>query len=210
MAATNLTISNVALSRVGVAKTITVIDDTTPEGRAINALFTPLRETLLTRYPWHFAQKRAFLTQVAEWTSLTTNTRYDSWAFWYTIPTDLLKAHGLWQGDRWPPDAEREPFEIAFNTVAAVNVLYCDLDTSAEAPVELLYTYRLTDPGLFSPEFTDCLQWMLAAELALVLPVKEGLAARLFEQYERAFARATSLTPGFDIPPDVDLISVRG
>lgn len=75
MAADALEIANLALSLIGEAP-ITVLDNTTPAGRACNLHYLPVRDALLRSHPWNFAQVRVALAPapVTELTCGTTST----------------------------------------------------------------------------------------------------------------------------------------
>lgn len=72
MAASKLTVSNLALSLIGAARITTFGETTTEEGRVINAVYDDVRDMVLCEHPWGFAQKRVTLIDM-------TRTEQDDW-----------------------------------------------------------------------------------------------------------------------------------
>jgi len=67
MAITDVSIANMALSRVGSANKLTVLDGTgSEENRQCYLHFEPTRDALLRSHPWNFATKRTRLITQAE------------------------------------------------------------------------------------------------------------------------------------------------
>lgn len=72
MAFTTLSISNIALAKVG-AKLLSAYGEDTTEGDAVSALYETVRDDVLMEHPWSFAQKRASLIDI-------TRPAADDWA----------------------------------------------------------------------------------------------------------------------------------
>lgn len=75
MAFTTLSISNIALAKVG-AKLLTTFGEDTTQGDAVDAIYETVRDDILSEHPWSFAQKRAALIDitrpdVGDWATAT-------------------------------------------------------------------------------------------------------------------------------------------
>jgi len=165
--ATQISIINRALRRIGAGR-IESIDDDDDSARAAKDIWGDVREDLLCRFPWHFAQKTS--APLAELS--TTDPR---WGYSFALPTDCLKplrivANGADTDDEGnidygtiPPNFPDPPFAVTGATLS------CDL----EAPV-LLYTYDLADPTKFSPEFATAFSLGMAVELGYSISAQSG------------------------------------
>lgn len=112
------------------------------------AVFYPLaRDVLLEQYAWTFATKRNTLAPL-------TSTRED-FAYAYALPGDCLKPRKLLL-EGYSSDSESEVFEVEDG------VLYA----GAPSTVTLVYTYKLTSTGKFTPGFISALSFLLASYTA--------------------------------------------
>ena len=176
--ASEASICNRALLRIGVSATIDYLDSPTNEARACKVLYADTRDAILQSLPWPFASQRAALAELP-------GGGRAGFARAFALPADCLHAQEVWCGTRNPTRAQRIPF--ALEADASGQVLLCDLD----AP-ELLYTARVTNPGRFPPLFVDALAWNLAADLAIGLGLEESIAIRARGQYELVWSRAAA------------------
>lgn len=210
--ATNVSICNVALLRVGVTETISSLTEASEASRACNVFFEPARDALLARFAWPFATRRAFLVQIDE-VDEDTDLRKESWAFSYALPTDCLidGAREIWSGTRNPRADQAIPFTTEHDATGDRAILYCGLDSEVDE-VELLYTARLDNPALFPPLFCDALSWLLAAELATALKASDATEAKCRQRYEDALSHATAAAyrAGHDTTPETASLAARG
>ena len=96
MAASNVEIVNLALSKVGSA-TIADWNEATKEGRTATAVFTNVREWLQERYPWNFCLTRVSLTF-----SNATGTNYSNEYTYYSALTNLSNMLRVYEVDNNP------------------------------------------------------------------------------------------------------------
>lgn len=160
-------ICNLALSRLGDDASITSIDpaDGSPQADHCARFYPMARDSLLESHPWSFATRRATLSL------LTSET--DAWQYAYAWPTNCLK---LWAVQHYQsPDytlvATDDDQAIAigyapqpFSVEALTSGVRAILTDQGEAAGR--YTVKVTDPTVFSQQFTDALVWKLAAMIA--------------------------------------------
>jgi len=181
MPATEVGICNKALIKLRV-KRISSLTDGTEEADLCNELYDDTRDQVLEDFPWNFATARYTLAEDSETTS--------GWSYQYVLPSDCVKALSLynpasaaakitynWNRDEWVSGAEI-PFEIAANEAKNTRVLLTD-----QSDAVLIYTARITDPNLFSPQFVEALATCIASKLAVPLRGSAELEQRLTALY---------------------------
>lgn len=140
MAATDTDVINLGLVELGHS----VISDYTTEpgeiGRTLRAIYTMIRDELISEYPWNFAMKRVSLAAGAT----APDGGYFSAAF--PLPDDYLTLRqvGVSLDDR---------IEYQVELVADVRSIVCN----EGAPLPIRYTAKITDPSLFHPMFARAL-----------------------------------------------------
>lgn len=196
--ATVVSICNMALARIGVSSFISNLNEASNEARVLNLFYEQMRDFALRDNDWNFARRRVVLANAG--------TPPTNWAFKYTYPSDCIYARKiLMAGMRNPRNDQRIPFEIA--SEGSQRVIYTD-----QAQAELVYTARITDPTLYDPMFESALAFLLAAEVAMPLTVKESVANAARNGYERvkSLAAAQSANEGFEgAEPESQLITER-
>lgn len=227
MATAEAQICNKALGRIGVK---TWIDDLTTdqseEAEACNVFYVDERDSLLKRFPWPFATKRAQLVLLA-------NESRSGWAYCYALPSDCLQARyiwpnglnqilytpvqpsnlsGVWTNPRTPRYDQRVPYAIEKQTNSDDMMICCDFGSSVNGQPELVYTARITDVSKFSPLFTDALAWLLAQDIAMPLTMNVERYKLAKEEAHEALTlcEAEALKEQQeDVPPDSESIAVR-
>lgn len=198
MATTAEGVCNIALLRLGQRDTIASLGEQSAQARACNALFETARDAVLQLAIWGFATKRALLAAL-------TGEERSGWTYAYALPTDCIAPRLIWPGD-WPvaPDARIPYAEESTGTARLI--------LTNQPDAELVYTARITAVPLFSPLFQQALAWYLAADLALALPVKPGLAAQMQQGFRLALSQAQAANfnqQQESPPPDADAIRAR-
>jgi len=178
--ASDIDICNLALLRLGTRSTIASLGEGSAEANACALIYPTIRDALLTQYRWGFATRRAALADLGAPPT--------PWLFRYAYPTDCLLARAI---DR--PDAALPPipFEVAGDQDQGGNAIRVILTDQPQAV--LLYSARITQPGLFNPAFVEALSWMVAAELAVALTGDKGLAQACLQTAAAAIAGAKAL-----------------
>lgn len=196
MAFTEVQIANLALSRIGIARTISALTDSDQEAVTCNLWYAPLRDEVLTAYPWPFTQKYVTLGLVEEDPN-------DDWAYSYRYPSDCLIARRIVTGNR--NEAVQPPFTVAHDSTGLL--IYTD-----ESDAVLLYTATFTDAARFSATFASALAWRLAAEIASPLAQRDDYRERAMREYHWAIsvAAASALNEEKrDAVPDAEWVRAR-
>ncbi len=191
-------ICNMALSHLGVGKTITNLDtDETPEGDALNVFYTTARRKLL-KFPFGFNERTTDPALVEE--DPTTE-----WGYSYRMPTGALKVSRFLSGLRKDSRDSRVDFRLVGDATGAL--LYTDFeDPTVESLVDV------TDPSLYTPEFTLAFSLLLAV---LISPRLSGLdqkfAVRAEAMYRQAIgeAMADAANNGSDQDLDGEFMDAR-
>ena len=175
MALSEVTICNIALSRVGDKQIISLTEDS-KQARSCKLLYEPERDTLLESYKWNFAGKRRTIAQLSEAPDF-------EYAYQYQLPTDYLNVRELYN--------TTSPYEIEGDKLL--------IDDDA---VYMKYTARITDPNLFKPSFVNCLALKIAAELAVKLADSKTMKNLILEEFFIMIKKAYRLNAIEGDPPD--------
>lgn len=158
MALTNLKIVNMALSKIG-AKTITDFSD--KSDIQLEDTYNHIRDKLLMRHPWNFAQARDTIEPNDDAPDF-------EWDYEYDLPYDYLGNATLYESDA--------DFKIEGNTLLCNdNIIY------------LKYTAQITDVSAYSPLFIELLILELASELAITISNDQVMKDRLLLELEQKF-----------------------
>lgn len=170
--ATDVTIVNAALIRLG-ETTVTALSDDTKPARLANAIYADLRDAVTRAHPWNFALARA---------ELTANASAPTWGYAnaYDLPGDpdhclrVLAVEGEdEQAGRW--------------TVEGRQIL-----SNLSSPIRIVYLRRISDPAETDPLFREALSARLARELAEPLGKSTSLQQAMAELYEAKLREARS------------------
>lgn len=196
--ATDVSICNLALARVGVREFIDSLDGAEAEAQACKVLYAHCRDTLLASFPWPFAQRRASLALVA-------GAERTNWTYAYALPADYLGGQAITGATRTPSSDARVSFTVEGDATSG-RLLLAD-----QEDIEFVYTAAVTDPALFSPLFADALAWLLARELSVTIPNKADYRAQADTMFERQLSRAAAVALGesHEVEPEAQLILAR-
>lgn len=170
--ATDVTIVNAALIRLG-ETTVTALSDDTKPARLASAIYADLRDAVTRAHPWNFALARA---------ELTANASAPTWGYAnaYDLPGDpdhclrVLAVEGEdEQAGRW--------------TVEGRQIL-----SNLSSPIRIVYLRRISDPAETDPLFREALSARLARELAEPLGKSTSLQQAMAELYEAKLREARS------------------
>lgn len=180
--ATDVTIVNAALIRLG-ETTITALSDDTKPARLANAIYGDVRDAVTRAHPWNFALARA---------ELTANANAPTWGYdnAYDLPGDpdhclrVLTIEGEDEhAGRW--------------TVEGRQIL-----SNLSAPIQITYLRRISEPDDTDPLFREALSARLARELAEPLGKSTSLQQAMAEFYGAKLREARS-ADGQEGTPDV-------
>ena len=188
MALNDVALCSRALIRIG-ASPITGFDDGTAESEIAGALYAPVRDALLSAYPWTFASGQVALTQ------LGTDPTAD-YSFAFGLPNDYLRAISAGSGTK----GRGLNYRIARG----------ELHTNASAVV-LSYIFR-PDEAEFPPYFDQALIARLSAEFTIPVTESTSRAEAHFRIAENEFQRARQIDAQQDTPNKIEsftLVDVR-
>jgi len=166
-------ICNLALSHLGVAKTIAdLTTERSVEAGACRAFYETSRDEMLRDGYWPFAKRIVAL-------ALVESAPNDLWAYSYRYPADCKRALRIPNGSRVDTEQTKVQFDISSDATA--RLIFCDLSDA-----ELEYTALITDTSLFDSDFIMALSLRLATYIAP--RVTAGDAFKLGDRSRQLFA----------------------
>lgn len=188
MALTDIGLCSRALIRLG-ANPITSFDDGTAESEIAGALYEPVRDSLLSAYPWTFASGQVDLVK------LSTDPIADYQSA-FQLPTDYLRAISAGSGGK----GRGMHYRIARG----------QLHTNSES-VTLSYIFK-PDESEFPPFFDMALIARLAAEFSIPVTESTSRTQALYSLAAQEYERARQIDAQQDSPNRLEnftLIDVR-
>lgn len=180
MATTQAAVCNLALLRCGVTRRIATIDDEVAEARACKTVYDTCLDNLLAAFDWPFATATVALALVTDFTATTDP--YE-WGYAYRLPTDCVKARHIVSGVR------RDDHTPKFSLSSDASGLLLMTD---EVDPFLVYTARMSDPSLYSGNFSVALAWGIAVEVAPSLSKDLSWSERAEQRYPLAISAAAA------------------
>lgn len=188
MAASNVAIANLALTKLGDLRILNLTDNTKP-AREVNAVFDMTRDYLQRRFSWRFCIKRANL-------AADTSTPLWDWSYQYPIPTDCVR---ILQVGQWYPSPDLSDL---ISTGGQEYVLEGKYILSNQAgPLKLRYLSRVTDPVEFDPAFDMAFSAYLAYILAEPLTASGEQKQMAYNDYRNAIKDAV-IANAIENPPE--------
>jgi hypothetical protein len=179
MAATETTICNQALSKLGARRIIDLTEESA-EARACRLHYVETRDEVLRHHRWNFSIRRVELVQSA-------TVPVYGWAFQYELPVDcirVLEVNGWEIGMR--PDAwEIEGRKLLLN----------------EEQAKIRYIAQVTDCNLFDAIFVEALALKLAAKIALPINGSTKMSEQFLTEYEKVTGSRARRTDAFEGRP---------
>lgn len=188
MALSDIGLCSRALVRLG-ANPITSFNDGTAESEIAGTLYSSIRDSLLSAYPWTFATGQLELSEVVA-------TPVADYQKSFQLPTDYLRAISAGQGGRGRGTNYR--------------IMRGALHTNANEVI-LTYIFRPEEEE-FPPFFDTALITRLSAEFCLPVTESTSRAEALYRIADQEFARARQIDAQQDSPnrlEDFTLIDVR-
>lgn len=223
---TETEICNRALQRIGTRSTIASLTEDSNEARACNLIYASTRDEVLSMAFWNFAKKAATLSLIKSAPGTPTNptgaAQWSSdfpappWQYEYSYPSDCVQFRyiipqidtgivgtplfsittGYTPFSAIPLSAVR--FEIATDSIDGndVNVILTNQYQAIG-----IYTRRITNPSLFSSNFTEALACAIAGKIAQSLSGDRALRNEMFQlaNIQIAAARASDGNEGLTI-----------
>jgi hypothetical protein len=188
MAASNVAIANLALTKLGDLRILNLTDNTKP-ARETNAVFDMTRDYLQRRFSWRFCIKRANLaadTTVPLW----------DWAYQYPLPTDCMR---ILQVGQWYPTPDLSDLISTGGQEYVVEGKY--ILSNQAGPLKLRYLSRVTDPVQFDAAFDMAFSAYLAYILAEPLTASAEQKQMAYNDYRNAIKDAV-IANAIENPPE--------
>jgi hypothetical protein len=188
MAASNVAIANLALTKLGDLRILNLTDNTKP-AREVNAVFDMTRDYLQRRFSWRFCIKRANLaadTTVPLW----------DWAYQYPLPTDCMR---ILQVGQWYPSPDLSDLISTGGQEYVVEGKY--ILSNQAGPLKLRYLSRVTDPVQFDAAFDMAFSAYLAYILAEPLTASPEQKQMAYNDYRNSIKDAV-IANAIENPPE--------
>lgn len=179
MAASETTICNLALGKLG-ARRIIELSEESVEARACRLHYAETRDEVLRHHRWNFAIKRETLV------ALVTPPAF-GWGVQYELPSDCLRVFELNGYDL----AKRPGLWEVEGRVLLTN----------ESEAKVRYISRVTDCNLFDSLFVEALSLKLAAKIAMPVNGSPGMANQFLGEYEKVTGGRARRTDAFESNP---------
>lgn len=189
MALTDLQLTNTALLKLGATK-ITSFSDGSAEADIADALYVPIRDAMLSAYPWSFATTQVSLASPA-------TAPIADYTYAFTLPTDHVRTLSVGSGT----SGSGVNFRLSGTRIQT--------DTN---PIILTYIRKPAETT-FPPYFDLALIARLSAELCVPLTENSARAEVLYRLAEQEFTRARGIDAQQDTPRSItrySLVDVRG
>lgn len=194
MALSQTEIVNLALTRLGQDRVISITDDV-EAARVMRSLWDFTRDAVLAGYPWKFAIKRTSLP------ALAAAPEY-GWERQFTVPEECLRLVQV--GDDYVfYTGLLETFQLEGGVIM----------TNEAAPLRLRYVQRITNVGLWPVLFGRVVAMQLAIDACEKLTTSSAKQTVLNEAYALAVAQARKQS-AIERPPqradNSDWLNARG
>lgn len=202
MATSETEIVNLALVRIGHKRTITSLDEGTPDADVCKVLYGPTRDAVLQAHPWNFAIRRAALSRSADAPAFEFQYKF-ALPSGPTPPYCLKVIRTSWEAipatGSW---VYSEPFVSGYTSLAPYRIegrwLLANEETCA-----IEYVARIKDVSQFSEMFVNALSLKLSAELAMPLADNQQLVRTMAELYQDALREARTADAQEGTPREV-------
>jgi hypothetical protein len=194
MALSQTEIVNLALTRLGQDRVISIGDDV-EAARIMRSLWDMTRDTVLAGYPWKFAIKRTSLPALADAPAY-------GWARQFAVPEECLRLVQVGE-DYVFYTGLLETFQLEGGVIM----------TDEAAPLRLRYVQRVTNVGLWPVLFGRVVAMQLAIDACEKLTTSSAKQGTLNEAYALAVAQARKQS-AIERPPqradNSDWLNARG
>ena len=198
-------VCNLALANLGISQRISSInppDQGLPQATTLAAFYAITRDEALRSAPWNFATKAIPLTLISDPTTIT----YPGWGYVYQYPNDCLwlgqvmtqwgiRNSYSWSWTSWsypngPTYASTKiPFKVALSADGSQKVVMCDIPNAYAQ-----YISRVTNPDLWTPDFTNHVGWRLAARSGGPLSANPARVQTAESMSEKSWGEAVGKT----------------
>ena len=163
MSASEITLCNQALGKLG-ARRVIDLDEESTEARACRLHYAETRDEVLRAHRWNFAIRRVDLTQLA-------TPPIFGWGFQYELPEDCLR---LFEVNGWEVGRRPGYWEVEGR------VLLSNQDVA-----QVRYISRVTDCNKFDALFIEALALKLASKIARPINGSAEMSNEFLTEYEK-------------------------
>ncbi|UPY96262.1 MULTISPECIES: hypothetical protein [Pectobacterium] len=178
--ASEIEICNIALSRLGISRSINSLTEQSKEAGACSLHYEPARDAVLSDFPWSFATKRVALADL--------NSAPSDWQYAYRYPTDCMRVIEIMTpGTRTPTACQRIEYATGSDADGTGKLIYTD-----EPNAWLKYVGKVIDTNMFDAIFRDALAWRMAGEMAMQLGGNANLGQFAMQMYGQVLMSSAS------------------
>lgn len=178
MAASEVEICNLALSKLGQSTKLISLDEDNKTGRAMLLWYAPTRKAELRRRKWRFSLKRVSLAALAttpDW----------GFSYQYQLPTDNLRILEVGSFYLGPDMSDYRNGNTSVFQIENGKIL-----TSLAAPLPIRYIGDVTDTALFDSAFDDMLATRIAYEACEEITQSDSKKQLLEQAYNKTLREA--------------------
>jgi hypothetical protein len=179
---TQLEVTNLALKHLG-QNSITqaqLTANTDPRAVNANVFWEPCRDEVLGEARWSFATSTLALSSI--------DTTDLEWEYVYTYPTMCVGTVWNVYDEGTITNKEEQQFEVKYLPSQSNKCIYTNL---ADAYAE--FTYKVTDPEIWSDKFAMAFSYRLASSMAVPLTGDADKGLKLMEIYNAILGEAKRL-----------------
>lgn len=177
MAASDVAIANLALTKIGDLR-ITSLSDNTKPAREVNAVFTMLRDKLQRTYSWRFCVKRAVL-------AAESSTPVFDYSYQYPVPSDCLR---ILQINAYYPAPDLS--DLISSGGQEYQLEGGKILTRSSGSLNLRYLARITDPIKFDTAFDEAFSALIAYNVCEALTQSDAKKNAALRDYKLALTEA--------------------
>jgi hypothetical protein len=179
MSASETTICNQALGKLGVPRIID-LDEESTAARICRLHYSETRDEVLRHHRWNFAIKRVELTL------LSTPPAF-GWGYQFELPTDCLRVIEV---NNWDLSRRQGAWEIEGKVLL-----------SRYSTALIRYIARIEDANKFDSLFVEALALKLAAKIAMPINGSSDMMEKFLGEYEKVTGSRARRTDAFEGSP---------
>ena len=190
----SVTISNLALAKVGTSRFITSLTESSNEAAQCNLWYDESRKYVLEARDWSFARKRVEADEHDD------DPPEVQWQYRYDYPSDCIVLRRIEHSN----ESFSQPFQVEVSEDGTKSVL------TNQPEARLIYTFDQDTVAAFSPKFTDSLSWYLASRIAFALTAGRDVADYCMKAYEDSLRMGPDVAEGQEpTAPDAPWVTGR-
>jgi hypothetical protein len=200
--ASEVEIYNLALANIASKAFVNSLTEDSNERKFCAANYATARDVVFEDHDWNFASFYENLALLKESTDAVPPPL--PWLYEYTYPSQCVKAREIVRELDNLPDV---PFRIDLDDAKSGKVIHTDKEDA-----KLRFTYRVSNPTLFSPRAVEAIGWKLATMIAIPITGDLKLKQNAEQSYLNAIANAKASNLNESVnrdAPEPDLIQAR-